>query len=72
MRRTNKTEIIDSLMDELECPEDFITRLDEAGYIDRLVDAAMDDNDGKYIFADIMKDIRDEYKSYCKVFDLSY
>ena len=62
---TTKTEIKAQLKEELKCPQDFIDRINKAGWIDDIKDA--DDRD---TVADIMKDIYDEYRYYCKQYEL--
>lgn len=62
-----KTEIKQAITQELNCPADFIKRLNASGTIDALK-AATDNTE----YDDIMKlGVYDEWKNYCKAFNLN-
>ena len=62
----NKTEIKKAIQAELKCPTDFIERyLNAGGDIDRIKDAETEQE-----AQEIMNDIYDNYRDYCKAFDL--
>ena len=65
---TTKTEIKQAIKEELKCPTDFIERcLNAEGRIDELKDATHEADR-----EDIMNVIYDEYRQYCKAWDLDY
>ena len=63
-----KNEIKAQLKDELKCPKAFIDQLDRFGDFDRLKEAII--HDEKCVRDDLMKEIREEYRDYCKEFGL--
>lgn len=62
-----KTEIKQAITQELNCPADFIKRLNAGGVIDALK-AAKDETE----YHDIMKyDVYEAWRDYCKAYDVN-
>ena len=64
-----KTQIKAELKEELKCPQDFIDRINKSGWIDKMKEAIT--NDDHTTANSIKNDIYDEYKFFCKTYDLN-